>query len=130
MALHHRDSPLLEPVAADISRATVPTSVADKDQEAAPREGKNAVAVAIARLPVRQRLAFALRKLHDFDYEGIERMLGCPKRSARGCVIRAFRNVSRMRSVKSALGPVVDAPREDDADAPRWRRERLSFVNG
>ena len=84
------------------------TSVADKDQEAAPREGKNAVAVAIARLPVRQRLAFALRKLHDFDYEGIERMLGCPKRSARGCVIRAFRNVSRMRSVKSALGSVTE----------------------
>ena len=97
-----------------------PTSVADKDQEAAIRGGTHAVAVAITRLPLRLRLAFALRKFHDFDYEGIERMLGCPKRSARGCVIRAFRKVSRMRAVQSAIAPVVDAPRRYDADAPRW----------
>jgi DNA-directed RNA polymerase specialized sigma24 family protein len=52
-------------------------------------------------------MAFALRKLHDFDYEGIGRLLRCPSQSAQAAVTQAFRKVSRMRPMRSALASVI-----------------------
>jgi len=62
---------------------------------------------AIRRLSSEQQIALALRKLHDFDYEGIGRMLGCSSKSARGSVMRAFRKLARMRLIRLALRSVM-----------------------
>ena len=71
---------------------------------------QHAVAMAaISRLPSEQRIALTLRKLHDFDYEGIGRMLGCSSKGARVCVMRAFRKLARMRLVRSALRSVMSS---------------------
>lgn len=50
----------------------------------------------IALLPLKQRLAFTLRKLHDLDYEAIGQMLECSAESARAHVFQAFRKVRQM----------------------------------
>jgi RNA polymerase sigma-70 factor (ECF subfamily) len=70
-------------------------------------EEPHALAVAITHLPAEQRIALVLRKLHDFDYEGIGRMLGCSSQSARRRVMRGFREVARMRSVRPAVRSVT-----------------------
>lgn len=81
--------------------------IGEGDREARARRPKHPVALAIARLPVKQRMAFALRKLHGLDYEEIGRLLRCSSRSARACAMQAFRRVGQMRSVRSALGSVI-----------------------
>jgi RNA polymerase sigma-70 factor (ECF subfamily) len=65
------------------------------------------LAVAIARLPVPQRIALALRKLHGFDYDGIGGMLGCSSQGARERVMRAFRRLGRMRSLTPVPGSLA-----------------------
>ena len=44
-------------------------------------------------LPVKQRLAFIQRKLHDMDYEAIGESLGCSGESARAHVFQALRKI-------------------------------------
>jgi RNA polymerase sigma-70 factor (ECF subfamily) len=71
----------------------------EEDRDARFRQAQPPVALAITRLPVKQRMALALRKLHAFDYESIGQMLRCPTQSARAWVVQAFRKVGQMRSV-------------------------------
>jgi RNA polymerase sigma-70 factor (ECF subfamily) len=47
----------------------------------------------IAGLPIKQRLAFTQRKLHDMDYEAIGKSLGCSAESARANVFQALRKI-------------------------------------
>ncbi len=47
----------------------------------------------VERLPLRQRLAFILRKIHDLDYEVIARSLDCSAETARAHVFQALRKV-------------------------------------
>jgi RNA polymerase sigma-70 factor (ECF subfamily) len=60
-------------------------------------------------LPLKQRLAFVLRKLHDLEYEAIGRSLECSPESARAHVFHALKKIrlglnghelSRMESVQ------------------------------
>ena len=50
---------------------------------------------AIRRLPLKQRLAFTLRKVHDLDYDAIARSLDCSPDSARAHVFQALRKIRR-----------------------------------
>ena len=47
----------------------------------------------IQRLPVKQRMAFTLRKLHDLDYELIGQSLDCSAETARAHVFQALRKI-------------------------------------
>ena len=47
----------------------------------------------VAGLPLKQRLAFTLRKVHDLDYDAIARSLGCSAESARAHVFQAFKKI-------------------------------------
>jgi len=49
----------------------------------------------VAGLPLKQRLAFLLRKVHDLDYEAVARSLGCSPESARAHVFQALRKIRR-----------------------------------
>jgi RNA polymerase sigma-70 factor (ECF subfamily) len=44
-------------------------------------------------LPLKQRLAFTQRKLHDMEYEAIGKSLGCSAESARAHVFQALRKI-------------------------------------
>jgi RNA polymerase sigma-70 factor (ECF subfamily) len=46
-------------------------------------------------LPLKQRLAFILRKLHDMEYEAIGESMGCSAESARAHVFQALRKIRR-----------------------------------
>jgi RNA polymerase sigma-70 factor, ECF subfamily len=49
----------------------------------------------IDRLPLKQRVAFTLRKLHDLDYEAIGASLACSPESARAHVFQALRKIRK-----------------------------------
>jgi RNA polymerase sigma-70 factor (ECF subfamily) len=59
-------------------------------------EVRQQMEAAVARLPLRQRLAFTLRKLHDLDYVVIGKMLDCSLETARANVFQAFRKIRQM----------------------------------
>lgn len=63
--------------------------------ERAMNEARVRVEAAVDGLPLRQRLAFILRKIHDLDYEAIARSLGCSADTARAHVFQALRKVRR-----------------------------------
>jgi RNA polymerase sigma-70 factor (ECF subfamily) len=46
-------------------------------------------------LPLKQRVAFTLRKVHELDYEAIGSGLGCSAESARAHVFQALRKIRR-----------------------------------
>lgn len=79
----------------------------EEDGAASAGDARHPLALALTCLPVKQRMAFALRKLHDFDYEGIGQLLQCPSQSAQAAVMQACRKVSHMDSMRSALDPVI-----------------------
>ena len=56
-------------------------------------EGVALIEAAVAGLPLKQRLAFVLRKLHDLDYDEVARSLECSPESARAHVFQALRKV-------------------------------------
>jgi len=56
-------------------------------------EARARVEAVVERLPLRQRLAFILRKIHDLDYEVIARSLDCSAETARAHVFQALRKV-------------------------------------
>ncbi len=58
----------------------------------------------IARLPVKQRLAFTLRKLHDLDYDVIGRSLDCSAETARANVFQALRKIRTALNGHALLG--------------------------
>ena len=47
----------------------------------------------VAGLPLKQRLAFTMRKVHELDYEAIGRSLDCSAESARAHVFQALRKI-------------------------------------
>ena len=49
----------------------------------------------VAGLPLKQRLAFTLRKVHELDYDAIARSLDCSVDSARAHVFQALRKIRR-----------------------------------
>lgn len=65
------------------------------DGEAAVREAGRVLEEAVAALPLKQRLAFVLRKVHDLDYDAIARSLACSPDSARAHVFQALKKLRR-----------------------------------
>jgi RNA polymerase sigma-70 factor (ECF subfamily) len=63
------------------------------EEEAMAVEMKTLTEAAIRRLPLKQRLAFTLRKLHELDYEAIGQSLECSPESARAHVFQALRKI-------------------------------------
>jgi RNA polymerase sigma-70 factor, ECF subfamily len=58
-------------------------------------EARAVLDTAVAGLPLKQRLAFTLRKVHDLDYDTIARSLDCSPDSARAHVFQALRKIRR-----------------------------------
>jgi RNA polymerase sigma-70 factor (ECF subfamily) len=63
--------------------------------EALANETRAALEAAVAALPVKQRLAFTLRKVHDLDYDAIAKSLDCSADSARANVFQALKKLRR-----------------------------------
>jgi len=75
-------------------RATRPELDLDgPEAEALADEMRTLTQAAIRRLPLKQRLAFTLRKLHELDYEAIGQSLECSPESARAHVFQALRKI-------------------------------------
>jgi RNA polymerase sigma-70 factor (ECF subfamily) len=49
----------------------------------------------VRHLPLKQRVAFVLRKVHEFDYDAIAENLACSTESARAHVFQALKKVRR-----------------------------------
>jgi RNA polymerase sigma-70 factor (ECF subfamily) len=65
------------------------------DGEAAAQETCRILEAAVAALPLKQRAAFLLRKVHDLDYAAIGRSLACSPDSARAHVFQALKKLRR-----------------------------------
>lgn len=63
------------------------------EEEAVADQMRTLTQEAIRRLPLKQRLAFTLRKLHELDYEAIGQSLECSPESARAHVFQALRKI-------------------------------------
>jgi RNA polymerase sigma-70 factor (ECF subfamily) len=75
-------------------RTTRPERELDGPEEAAMAgETRTLTEAAIRSLPLKQRLAFTLRKLHELDYEAIGESLECSPESARAHVFQALRKI-------------------------------------
>jgi len=67
--------------------------MAGPEGEAIVSEARAVIEAAIDRLPLKQRLAFVMRKVHDIDYAAIGQSLGCSAESARAHVFQALRKI-------------------------------------
>jgi RNA polymerase sigma factor (sigma-70 family) len=63
------------------------------EDEARFGEAQTLVESTVQSLPLKQRLAFIMRKIHDLDYEAIGRSLDCSDESARAHVFQALRKI-------------------------------------
>jgi RNA polymerase sigma-70 factor (ECF subfamily) len=63
------------------------------EEEAMAGEIRTLTQAAIRRLPLKQRLAFTMRKLHELDYDAIGASLECSPESARAHVFQALRKL-------------------------------------
>jgi RNA polymerase sigma-70 factor (ECF subfamily) len=79
------------------------------EEEAMARETRTLTEAAIGRLPLKQRAAFVLRKLHDLDYDFIGRSLDCSADTARAHVFQALRKIRT--SLDGHLHPLAESGR-------------------
>jgi RNA polymerase sigma-70 factor (ECF subfamily) len=56
-------------------------------------EARTRLQITVQGLPLKQRLAFIMRKIHDLDYEAIGEGLDCSAQSARAHVFQALRKI-------------------------------------
>ncbi|PYM96431.1 MAG: hypothetical protein DME04_02005 [Candidatus Rokuibacteriota bacterium] len=63
------------------------------EAEALFTEARGLLETTVRGLPLKQRVAFTLRKMHDLDYETIGRSLDCSAESARAHVFQALRKI-------------------------------------
>jgi len=61
--------------------------------EALFNEARALVETSVHHLPLKQRLAFIMRKIHDLDYDAIGQSLHCSAESARAHVFQALRKI-------------------------------------
>ena len=75
-------------------RATLsPTDGAEPESETLFNEARARLDAVVAALPLKQRLAFTMRKVHDLEYDAIARSLGCSAESARAHVFQALKKI-------------------------------------
>lgn len=65
----------------------------DPDGTVLANEARALIDGVVTRLPVKQRAAFVLRKVHGLDYDEIGRSLACSPESARAHVFQALRKI-------------------------------------
>ena len=87
------------------SRACKPR--VEDDGGASNCHAKHPVLLAMAGLSVKQRMAFALRKIHEFEYERVGHLLKCSSQSARVCAMQALRKISQEQPLRSTLGSLI-----------------------
>jgi RNA polymerase sigma-70 factor, ECF subfamily len=92
-----------------LAYAAVGTAARDADDElpdtvTVSQEIGAAVDHVVARLPLKQRLAFLQRKVHGLDYEAIGRSLECSAETARAHVFQALRKVRRALEGRELIG--------------------------
>ena len=76
--------------------AVEPAPVAGRPEaQAETREAQVRLEGIIEGLPLRQRLAFTMRKMHGLEYEAIAQSLACSVDSARANVFQALRKIRR-----------------------------------
>jgi RNA polymerase sigma-70 factor (ECF subfamily) len=63
------------------------------EAEALFAEARDLLEITVRGLPVKQRVAFTLRKMHDLDYDTIGQSLDCSAESARAHVFQALRKI-------------------------------------
>jgi RNA polymerase sigma-70 factor (ECF subfamily) len=79
------------------------------DGETLFNETRGRIEEVVAGLPFKQRTAFVLRKIHEFDYEAIARSLDCSAESARAHVFQALRKIRQ--GLDGHELPVTGGPR-------------------
>lgn len=72
--------------------------------ESVSRETGALVEAAVAALPLKQRLAFLLRRVHELDYEAIGASLDCSAESARANVFQALKKIRRALDGRAPAG--------------------------
>ena len=78
------------------------------EDEARLREARTRLESTVHGLPLKQRQAFIMRKIHDLDYGAIGQSLGCSAESARAHVFQALKKVRqglRDRDLATELTP-------------------------
>jgi len=83
------------------------------------REVGTRVEAVVGRLPLKQRMAFLLRKIHGLDYDAIGESLQCSGESARAHVFQA------LRKIRQALEGAEQAAVRDGSGPTPGRRRRL-----
>ncbi len=78
---------------AEARAACVETDGHGPDGETMFNETRARIDRIVAGLPLKQRLAFLMRKVHDLDYEVVARGLDCSAESARAHVFQALRKI-------------------------------------
>jgi RNA polymerase sigma-70 factor, ECF subfamily len=78
------------------------------EEEAMAGEIRTLTEAAIRRLPVKQRLAFTLRKLHELEYDAIGQSLDCSADTARAHVFQALKKI---RTTLNGHVPLVEPSR-------------------
>jgi RNA polymerase sigma-70 factor, ECF subfamily len=93
---HHRSARRWSRTEAAV-RATVVSGASVPSEDPADatlfNEARAVVERAVAELPLKQRLAFTLRKLHDVEYAAIAESLHCSPDAARAHVFQALRKI-------------------------------------
>jgi RNA polymerase sigma-70 factor, ECF subfamily len=94
----------VEPAAADTG---------SPEGEAVMAETRVRATEAVAGLPLKQRMAFTMRKIHDLEYDAIGASLGCSAESARAHVFQARKKIRR---ALDGSAPVDAGPRSTESN--------------
>lgn len=78
---------------AGVSDTRTDVDPASPEEERRYRETRALLERVVDGLPLKQRLAFVLRKLHDLEYDAIGRSLACSPESARAHVFQALKKI-------------------------------------
>jgi RNA polymerase sigma factor (sigma-70 family) len=84
---------------------------AGPEGEAVVDQANGRLAEIVIALPLKQRLAFIMRKIHELDYDAIGQSLECSGESARAHVFQALRKIRRGLG-ELAIAPVGTGDRE------------------
>ena len=88
------------------------------EDEARLREARTRLESTVHGLPLKQRQAFIMRKIHDLDYGAIGQSLGCSAESARAHVFQALRKI-RLSLNGHELTPRGDREAPTTMEQPR-----------
>jgi RNA polymerase sigma-70 factor (ECF subfamily) len=89
-----------------------PADTGTPEGEAVLAEARVRATEVVAGLPLKQRMAFTMRKIHDLEYEAIGASLGCSADSARAHVFQALKKIRRGLD---GLAPVDSGQRSTEA---------------